>query len=162
MAKPITIHTLASIMGRCEPRGECQIWTGMINNGVPKIYDGGRMVAVRYVVARLAKRISAKDVPEGIRFSPSCGNGLCVARGHVMIEQDAEFYRRLAAISNTGERNTARVAKITATRRARSIKLGADRVAEIKTRTESARTYAARFGVDKGMIYKIWSGLTWR
>jgi len=81
MARPKT-NIFDRINRLCRQEGDCRIWTGSLNNGVPQLRPEGTN----------PQRIIMDDVyglglDRRTHVAPNCGNKLCCAAGHLMIKK---------------------------------------------------------------------------
>lgn len=79
------MKTLDNIADRLQPDGECLVWTGALNNGVPRMRPGKtnpqRLIWQEYWELRL--------IPQ-IHIAPICGNRLCCNPQHLMMGKHAK------------------------------------------------------------------------
>lgn len=158
MAKPPTVHTVESLYARCDEEGDCMLWKGSSANGVPQVYHDGKMVPVRKLVVQLR----GGQVREGHYFSPKCDDQRCICEDHIVQRAPGLHQRLMAKRAGQGSIKTARLRKLTATRRATGAKLDEAKAREIRQSSESSYALAERFGVHRSLISRIKSGKQWR
>lgn len=157
MAKPITVHTVDSLLARTVEEGDCRLWQGFSTNDTPMVYDGaeGKMASVRKLIHKLdGGYVSAKY------FCASCGNPLCVAPEHIIQRNEKTQCRQMAkqSIKHKAKRSAA----VLLWRRANPLKLDMDRARQIRADERPYQAIADDFGVSKSMVGKIKRGQYWR
>jgi hypothetical protein len=158
MSKPITIHTVESLMDRVIEVGECWEWQRYSHNNVPQVFNGEKMVPVR----RLFADLLGKPFPEGGYIVPRCDESKCVNPAHAKhyTERAFSLYRaRRAAKSHAG--NLLRSAKIQAHKRATVAKITQEQADEIRLSTRPSREEAKIYGIDKSLVCRIRAGKAW-
>jgi len=152
MAKPKTIHTIASLLARTEDYGTCKEWTGYYVNKIsPAIYHEGRVWPVRKVICQLQN----KPVPPTNFVSTSCGNQKCINPFHIEIRSTVEHMTVMA--SKVEHMNPSRLLKLTASAQVRR-KLTDEQLHEIMMGSRSRRDLAKEFSVHPSLISKIRAG----
>jgi hypothetical protein len=148
--------TYEEILLHCLEEGECLVWFGPLNKGVPYIRHEGRQVSLRPFVY---VNLWGKRLLGGYQVVPSCGNPKClareclVARTHSKInteraerwESDPGYMRRKRAVA----------------KRAGISKLDDERAAQIRADDRPAKEIAAEQGVHQATIHRIKRGTTW-
>ena len=163
MAKPRKVHTLESIYEQTEECGECRIWKGYYTvNGVPMVYSGGKMVAVRKVVQSFFQKTNAKY------FGCKCGTPGCVAKEHIIPRNEKQHMNVMSKNSVKHASNPIRRAKISASKLAQG-KLNPEAISQIVVSNESGPVLAQRYGVTRSrigqvrrngsLIQNVWAGL---
>ena len=155
MAKSKTVHTLESLHAMSEEIGDCWEWGRYYANGVPYVYQGGKMMSVRKLVSELS---GGKHKAKNLQFGTTCGNPKCVNPEHV-VGRTVEQHMRHMGFAGAG--NVLRAAKIQRSWAGRT-KLTQEQVDEIRGSDEAARELGKRFGVGKTYISKIRDGSVWR
>lgn len=154
MAGREKVHTVESLYAMCEEVGECWEWGGYYGNGVPSVYQGGRMRSVRKVMLQL----SGVELGKKSHFGTSCGNGRCVNPEHVQartMEQQGKHMGKM------GAGDLLRAAKIQRSWVGRT-KLTREQVDEILVSNLKMSELVEKYGVSKAYIVKIKRGLVWR
>lgn len=151
---------MATLAPRLQEDADCLIWTGYTcTQGVPNVYHGGKMRGVRRLVALLAGDPIAQaeesgDVPKGL-WNNTCGNPRCVAPEHTQRLTVKQHMRKLSKLSNTGAAHAIRVAKMTATKRARYGKISAADLPAVLSSANTCAVEAALRGVSKSLIMRL-------
>lgn len=155
IGRPQTVHTIESLIARCEEVGECVEWQGYADNDVPQVSHGGKLVSVR----RLILDLGGIAVRDGSFASCSCGNKRCVKPEHIVQRTRLQHLQKMNAIgpNNTG----ARVAKLSMHARKRS-KLTIEKVRELRMSGESSMTLSKQYGVSRQTISRIRAGDVWK
>jgi len=134
--------------------GPCWIWTGKIN----KRYGYGMFCHSHsaYTQAhRFSYALTNGPIPDGLLVCHRCDNRPCVRPTHLFAgtHQDNSMDAVNKGRWTTGEKNGAS-------------KLTADQVKEIRLRyasgTESQKTIAADFGINRAMVSYLCSGHSWK
>lgn len=159
--KPITIHTVESLMAKTIEVGECKEWQGFFqtNKHVPYVYDGttGKMVAVRKLLALLA----GKDVSKVAYWAVNCGNWRCVCPDHTVGRNRQQQFKHMA--HSVDHQHPARVAKLQTIARKRAVcKIDEATAQAIRVDPRSSAKVAAAYGISKSQASKIKAGLAWK
>lgn len=158
--KKQTQHTMATLAPRLQEDADCLIWTGYLNTQcVPNVSHAGRMCSVRRLVALLAGdpmalAEEAGQIPRGM-WGNTCRNPLCVAHEHARRRTLKQHMRELNRVSNTGSTKAIRVAKMTATKRARYGKISAADLPAVLSAPTTCADEAALRGVSKSLIQRL-------
>jgi len=136
----------------CVEDGDCIEWHGGLTNGHPSVRWEGKTVLIR--------RQLMGAIPKGKIARVTCGNLLCVNKGHIEITT----YRNVAVECGraglmSGPR---RSAKIAAAKRATCAKLTMEFAREVRASNESGAAISRRTGVSQAKISKIRLGKAWR
>lgn len=159
MAKPITVHTLESLHARCVEVGDCWEWQGYYatNNKVPYVSHGGKMLAVRRVVAEL----SGRDVSRPVNWSARCGNYRCVCPDHLMFRTDRQHSQHMAGLVN--QKSPTRIARMQQAARGRpGCKLDLTLVEAIRMDPRPVGAIGQAFGISKSQAARIKAGKAWK
>lgn len=158
--KKQTQHTMATLAPRLQEDADCLIWTGYTNTqGIPNVSNNGRMCSVRRLVALLAGdpmalTEEAGRAPMGL-WGHTCGNPRCVAHEHAQRLSLKQHMRVMSRIVNTGTTKAIRVAKMTATKRARYGKIAAADLPAVLSAATTCADEAALRGVSKSLIQRL-------
>jgi hypothetical protein len=151
--------TLAEVEARCEPEGECMLWTKATNR------EGYPVAGINGVATHMARfvftELLGRTIPPGHRVTMKCRNHACLAagcfatmtRGKIL----ARSYANGARLRVTETATRRRLAEERGVR-----KLTEARAAEIRQRAhERTADLAVEFGVSKTTINKVKSGAIW-
>lgn len=160
MAKPVTIHTIESLMDRTIEVGDCAEWQGYFagKTAAPNVYHNGQMIAVRKLIAALSGRDDVESIPY---WSASCGNPLCVHPDHIVGRSNARHFSHMG--KKVDHQSPSRVAKLQEFGRQRAIaKLTQDKADAIRLDTRTGPEIAQEYGINRSLVSKIRRGLSWR
>jgi hypothetical protein len=151
-------RTADQLLARCEPYGDCLLWTGGLANkgGTPRIYENKKPISVRRVIYEARHG----EIRNGYKIVPCCGERLCLEPDHLRARSVAQ----LLADHNrcTGGLTPSHVAALTARARNRSSnKMTLERAREIRASTEPSRKLADKHGVCRALICRIKRGECW-
>ena len=136
----------------CVEDGDCIEWRGSLCNGHPAVRWDGKTVLIR------RKLLGA--IPQGKIARATCGNLLCVNKGHIGLST----YKKVAL--DCAQRglmsDPMRSAKIAATKRAKCAKLTMEFAREVRASDESGAAISRRTGVPQAKISAIRLGKVWR
>jgi hypothetical protein len=163
MAKPQKTHTLESLYEMTEECGDCRIWKGYYTvNGVPMVYQGGKMVSVRKLIMSFFQKATSKY------YSCKCGTPGCVAKEHIDRRTEQQHMGAMNKNSLKSASNPSRRAKISAMKLAQG-KLTPQTINEIIASNESGPVLAQKYGVTKtrisqvrrngSLVQNVWAGL---
>lgn len=158
MAKPITIHTLESLLAQTIEVGECMEWQGYYATGkyTPYVYHEGKMIAVRKLLAMLTGR----DLSNCVYFASSCDNWRCVNPAHIVGRASWQHLNRMSGLVDHGAAQ--RVAKLQEVARARVGKLTEAGAEAIRLDDRPLVVVAADYGISKSLVSKVKTGRAWR
>lgn len=155
-------------ISRTKQVDDCWEWQrARMSSGYGKLRVDGKY----WLAHRFSYHLLIGTIPNGLFVLHRCDNPCCVNPAHLRLgthaenvadmmrkgrdamsanpEQWREYGRRLGRSGSTfGENNS-------------HAKLTASQVQEIRKRSANARALAARFGVNKSAIYRIWNGTSW-
>jgi hypothetical protein len=143
--------------------GDCLIWTGYTNNGVPMVRyyrpDGSRIASpVRRVLAERAGMYLNKN----LICTPACGNRDCVKLEHIKLANHKHFMGRVAGINKTRAENPVRASRIAAAKRVGpGAKLDWDKVRRIREGGERTTVLAKELGVTTSVIKRVRNNQSW-
>lgn len=153
--KPKRRIRVSDLLARCDEVGDCRLWKqALTTNGYARIGIEG-LPQYAHVAAWVLRN---GPVPVGKRLGNCCGNRNCIQPRHWKAMTASEL--NLLAASNGAWSSPLRAMKIAKARRGRG-KLDDQKVAAINGRAKSADEYAAEFGVDRSLIFRIWRGEAW-
>lgn len=140
-----------------EEFGDCLLWTGAVSKmGYPIFKPRGKgCTLVRREVYRLSGRYVAAKQP----VLAVCGERCCVNQEHLRASTTQKVAQ--AAAERGAWSSPLRSAKIAAARRG-TMKLTQTAADLIRVSEESGPVLAARYGVCRGMVNRIKSGLSWK
>lgn len=155
----MTLPTLEEIYSKCEPYGDCQLWTGCLvyEGGQPRMYDGKKPLSGRRVVFELARG----EIRPGMRIWMRCLEQRCLNPDHM---QQLGYSDMLKAHHkrNGGKFPPSHVATLTASARKRpTVKLTMEDARAARESEEPASVVAKRLGVNKSLICKIRRNEIW-
>lgn len=160
MAKPITNHTVESLMANTIEVGDCLEWQGYFatDKYTPYVCHGGKMVAVRKLLATLEGR----DSPKAVYWGVTCDNWRCVHPEHTVGRTSAQHIVRMAKAVE--HKSASRIAKLQEAARKRDVcKVKDEATAQaIRMDPRSCSKTAAAFGISKSLAAKIKSGKAWK
>jgi len=159
MSKPMTVHTVESLLARTVEVGDCLEWTGYYQNGTPYVCVGHKtMVSVRKVLAGMLDLGGRNSV----YWSVTCANPRCVNPEHIIGRNRGQHMAHMA--KNVDHAGARRVAKLQASARARGVtKVGGEAEAEaIRLDPRSCAAVAQEYGISKSLVSKIKRGDAWR
>lgn len=142
-----TIHTLETLMARCDEEGDCLIWRGYIRNRCPMVSHAGKMTTVR----RLFTQLLGGEVKEGGFYSAKCGHHDCVKPEHTVWRpqhQHAAYMNQCLVSNQTLQELRAR--KISASKR----QVTDEQIAHMMQSTASNREVAKELGLAYSTISK--------
>lgn len=159
MAKPITYHTVESLLAKTVEVGDCLEWQGYYatDKYVPYVCHGGKMQAVRKVLCELTGR----ETPSGkVFFGVSCGNWRCVTPEHIVARQSHQHMNRMTKQSVKVAQAPARKAKLQAAARKRdNCKIKDEAMIDaIKADPRSCKAVADELGVSKTVVARYRRG----
>jgi hypothetical protein len=159
MAKPPTVHTVASLLARAEEEGACLLWGGSMGyHDTPQVYvQGEGMVATRMLLSRLLG-VSARGK---LYYGTSCGNPRCIAPEHIVMRKPSEHRALMRKNSATPTARTKRRTSNTVDRRAKPLKLSMETAALIRADERPSKEVAAQFAIHPSMVWKIRTGKAW-
>ena len=141
-------YTKRAILANCDQEGECQIWQGYLNHrGIPELNHGGKMYAVRSVLAHLTRH--PKAGVKGV-WGTSCTTPGCVAHSHLEFRTRGEHLKHRASLLPDAVHRMRNVAIAHALPR----KVPVEDIPLIKVSAEPTRVLAARYGCSKDLIRK--------
>lgn len=158
--------TLASLAARCDELGDCLIWRGPYNNGIPIVHvhpatfahtDRPRHISARWLTALLSAdpQAAAELAPcatKGV-WRATCGTAGCVAPAHIARISPIKHLRAIAKQAHQSAVDSAlRAERIARTRRMQSGKVDAATAAAAITDTRSAAAVAREIGVSKQAV----------
>lgn len=144
--------TLKQIHARCDEVGDCLLWNQSCTpSGYPRVKDGYAHI--------MAWEAVHGPVPKGKRIYRTCEQTRCCEVGHMVLKTSTQIVR--LAAKRGAWKGEARIAKLTATKRARSSILNDELVAEIRASDESGPSIEARTGVSRSMVSLIRRNKTW-
>ena len=151
--------SMAEIMRRCEPDGDCQVWQFSVSiDGRPMWpHRGGKRPPVRRLVWELQ---NCCPMPAGRRACAACETPLCVI--HVVALTQSELLWRASARGRLGGPKHA--ASVSIARRRMSKIMSAEKAALIRLRRDEGATYSqlgAEFGVNQSTAHDICTGESW-
>lgn len=151
-----TLHMM-QILEKTEEYGECILWTGTLSDTGHPIYKpyGEPCTLVRRAVFRLNGGKLVKRQP----IDTTCGEKCCVNPEHLFQSTISKVAKRAAAKGKFS--GVVRASKIAETRRGK-MKLTMDIAREIRNSAESGPVLALRYGVNRSLITRIKSGLSWK
>lgn len=150
MSRPVIYRTIEEIHAKCLEEGECWVWQGACDgHGRPQIRHAGKVMPVRRVVAGLRQ---GKEVASYLVVAAKCQNMMCVSPecAHITTTKGKA---KLAA-ERGAYRSAAKIAKMVATKRAKS-RITDAQVEEIRTSQESSYAMSARTGISPSHIKMI-------
>ncbi len=157
-SKKYTSHTLETLMARTEEDGNCKTWTGYATRNSPQVFHDGKLIMVRKLIMQLLGRLK----PHAQYFSTKCENPDCVEPEHIIQRTKTQHMAHMAKKSINSPSNHIRIAKITATKRAKAAKITAADAAAIRASDESGPVLGARYGINKAMVNYIKQGRSWK
>ena len=133
--------------------GDCWLWTGYCNDGIPSTSNSGKAYRVaRLIAIRLNMPVDGK-----VAYM-KCGNKMCVNPDHVgLMSRNAYSAKNIKKMTETisWKMKQKRIA------RARS-KLTMDDVIAIRSAEGiTQRALAAKYGVDQKVILRVLKGQSW-
>lgn len=142
------------IMARCTEDGDCLMWGGPMANGSPQIVVDQRYRQARRIVYEHAKG----EIKDGTHPVMTCRNAKCLNPDHMRALTTKQI-GQLA--SKEGKfRSPSRRAAIALGKRAKSKKLDAARVKDIKA-ARTAREAAAKHNIHQSLAARIRRGEAW-
>ena len=137
-----------------DPNSGCWLWTGAVNHfGYGIIGLGHRSDGIDRA-HRVSYRIHKGNTPQGMAVLHSCDVPSCINPNHLRVGtlsenmKDCVSRKRNFIPNNRGEQ-------------AKWAKLTADAAADIKKREMTGPAYAAKYGVSRSAVYRIWEGKNW-
>lgn len=152
------MRTPQELLARCEPYGDCLLWTGGLANegGTPRIYEKKKPISVRRVIYESTNG----EIRNGYKIAPCCGERLCLAPDHLKARSVSQLLGDHAR--RTGGLRPSHVAALTARARNRSNnKMDMERARQIRASTEPSRKLAEQHGVCRALICRIKRGECW-
>jgi hypothetical protein len=154
--------TLARIKRRCEPDGDCLLWTG-------KVYANGHPSATEFIDGKdkyVGVRRRAYEEYHGVTLKPgqqvaTCGHPACLAKAHLEVLTIAEKARRMHANMDAG-RKRMRNRKIADTSREKLGKVTPEQVAAVRDSEEGPYVTARRLGINGVVASRIKNGESYR
>lgn len=150
--------SLAEILAKCEPYGECLLWTGglVYEGGQPRIWIDRKPHSARRVVFGLARG----EIAEGRRIGLKCGERLCLHPEHMRqmttTELLTEHHRRQGGLTPS------HIAACTASARRRSNnRMDMDIARAIRASEEPASVLAKRYNLCKATVCKVRRNERW-
>jgi len=140
------VLTLEQIYARCDEVGDCRIWRQSCTpSGYPRVKDGyAHILAWEHVHG---------PVPAGKRIYRTCRDCRCCEVEHMVLKTPKQI--NALAVKAGAWSGQGRIAKITASHRARSTILNDELAAEIRTSSETGPEIEARLGISRSMVSKI-------
>lgn len=152
------MRTPQELLARCEPYGDCLLWTGGLANdkGTPRIYEGRKPISVRRVIYEA----TTGPIRTGFKIVPCCGERLCLLPSHLRAKTVAQLLSDHSA--RNGGLRPSHVAALTARARHRSNnKMDIERAREIRVSTEPSRKLAEQYGICRALICRIKRNEAW-
>lgn len=150
--------TVEEILAKCEPYGECMLWTGGLvhGGGQPRIWVDRKPMSGRRIVFVQARG----EIIEGMRIGLQCGERLCLNPEHLRqmtcSELHKDNYRRRGGLAPSHK------AACTASARRRSNNtMNMDIARAIRYSNDSASVLAARYDLAKSTVYKVLRNERW-
>ena len=156
--RAFTVHTLETLMARCEEVGDCMEWQGSYTgNGHPAVRHNKQNVLAR----RLAYTLARNVIKPGYVLAMKCSNPRCIDPAHVVQRTEKQH---MAHMGKQGRQSDhLRSAKIAATKRASGqAKLTEQQVREIRASQKTNRQLAAEYGINPSRINGIRLGRMWK
>ena len=151
-----TVYTLQTLLDHTTEEGDCLLWDGYMQNGVPMVYHDGQLVQVRKLVLVLSgAKLSGKY------RTCSCGDSRCVALDHIVQRTAKTHFTMMGKQVGLASSNTARIAKITKYRRDVMAKITQEQANEIRLSEETGPVLGARYGITKSQVSNIKAGRSW-
>lgn len=147
---------LAAIAAKIVEEGDCWIWQGAFNQGVPVVRHNARIINVRRFIAH---EVQGLDVV-GKYASTRCQNPQCCAPDHVDLITRKQLQRRTTKRTQHQKR-LSRNEKIAVAARSKSV-LNTDAVAEIRASDLTGRELAERYGCALSTIQAARNHRNWR
>lgn len=150
------VWTPEEIFAHCIEEGECLVWFGKLNKGVPYISHEGKQISLR---PYLYTEVYAKRLHPGCQVVPICGNPRCLAkdcltaRSRSKINQERADRMSLDPVYVAKKRAGARNLGI--------VKLDDEAAARIRADSRSAKELAEEHGVHLATIHRIRRGASW-
>lgn len=137
-----------------DPNSGCWHWTGAVNHFGYGIMGLGHREDGIDRAHRVAYRLYKGETPKGLSVLHSCDVPCCVNPAHLRLGTDSDNMKdcvkrnRHVRPDNRGEK-------------ASWAKLNAIAALDIKKREMTGPAYAAKYGVSRSAIYRIWEGKNW-
>jgi len=150
--------SLDDILAKCEPYGECLLWTGglVYEGGQPRLWVGKKPLSARRVVFELARG----EIVAGRRIGMKCGERLCLNAEHMSQMTTTELlkahHRRMGGLPPSHK-----AACTAAARRRSNNKMDMDIARAIRSSEERASVLAARYGLGKSTVCKVRRNERW-
>ena len=149
-----TVHTVASLLERCEEDGDCMMWRGFHQNGtVPMVAHDGKLWSVRKLMAHLRGR----EVPGSGYWSVKCGFQSCVAPDHIIHRPSRAHFQ---AMNKKLFSNPALVALRNAKMGRHHRKLTDEQMRDLMQSSETHVAIAKRLGVSVSTVKRYRYGET--
>lgn len=144
-------------MAQTTEEGDCLLWLGVMQNGVPHARHNGRYVPVR----RLMMEFKGIKFRAGTKYlAPSCGHKDCVELKHISQKRSNEHMSTMAKRASQTPSENLRRLKISKSKR-HVAKITEQDARDIYSSTETGPVLAARYGIHRSLVNKIKRGDAW-
>lgn len=137
--------------------GDCWLWQGALNQGVPVVRHAGQIINVRRFIAQ---HLQGKAV-QGKLASTTCRNPQCCAPDHVDLITRKQLQIRTTKQTRHQSRPS-RNEKLAAQARARSSVLNHEAVAAIRSSDRPGRELAEQYGVALSTVQHARNYRSWK
>jgi hypothetical protein len=137
--------------------GDCWLWQGALNQGVPVVRHAGQIINVRRYIAQ---HLHGKAV-QGKLASTTCRNPQCCAPEHVDLITRKQLQIRTTKRTRHQSR-ASRNEKLAARARARSSALDQEAVAAIRASDLTGRELAEQYGVALSTVQHARNYRSWK
>lgn len=147
---------LEKLKARCEEEGDCWVWQGCVNNGVPVASING----VNSTVRRALYKLAHGEIGSGLVMITTCNDPRCINPDHARVVTRAILAQEMGAAGIMG--GTVRSAKISKTKRLKYSKISVDIAQEIRVSNETGVALSKRYGVGQSLVSSVRLHKAWK
>lgn len=150
--------SLASVMARCKPFGNCLLWQGPMACGSPQVSNGSG----KYIQARrfVYEQNAGAPIRAGLSPVMKCRNPRCLVYWHMELMTPKQIGAR-AADDGKFSSVKRRAAIASGRRREQNRKINIEIARAIRASDEPGPVLAARYGIHRTLVSRIRRGEAW-